>query len=158
MSTAFPQTGRSENQGTVSGPRPGTYVVIPVTVGGELAATVYPGAATFIKYVPLHFACRVMEVSFMAEVTATVGAHTWAVQNGGAAGSGTTDIVAANSVPASATVETFAAAALTNRNCAKGDILRFRLAGTNAGDITTRGVITVTVWVRGHVVANPNDD
>jgi hypothetical protein len=129
-----------------------------MTVGGQLAADVSPGNATFIKYLTLPFACRVLEVSFMADVVATVGTHTWGLQNGGAAGSGTTDIVAANSAPASDTVETVAAAALTNRDCVKGDILRFMSIGTNAGDIVTRGTITVTVWVRGHAVASADND
>lgn len=150
--------GQTTGRSAVSGPFSGAYVVLPVRVGGVIDTDVSPGNATHIIYVPVHFDFRVMEASFMADFTATVGTHTWAVQNGGAAGSGTTAIVAPNSVPASDTVETVAAAALTNRNGVKGDILRFVLTGTNAGDIVARGAITVTLWNREHVVADKAND
>lgn len=158
MSTAHPSTGRSDTGAVVSGPRAGTYAVINVPVGGELITQVSPGAATFIKYVRCDFACRIMGVSFMADVTATVGTHTWAVQNGGAAGSGTTAITGSLAVPASDTVTSVLGAALANRDIAQGNILRFLLVGTDPGDITTRGMINVTVWIRGHAVLDPNND
>ncbi len=145
-------------RGSTSGPFAGAYSVLSVTVGGDIAATVYPGNATFIKYLTLPFACRVVEASIMADVVAVVGSLTWGVQNGGVDGTGTTDIVAANSMPASDTVETIAAASLTNRNCVKGDILRFLLIGTNAGDIVTRGTIALTVYSTAHVVASAAND
>jgi hypothetical protein len=156
--TQIGTVGQTTGRSGVAGPFQGAYAVLPVDVGGQLAADVYPGNATFIKYVTLPFDCRVMEVSFMADVCATAGTHTWGVQNGGAAGAGTTDIVAANSVPTSDTVETVAAAALTNRNCVKGDILRILNIGTSASDIVTRGTVTITVWVRDHVVASSSND
>lgn len=137
---------------TPSGPVTGGYDVF----SAPMDATV--GNATFTYYFVAPAACTAVEASCMADDITVAGSLNWVIQNGGAAGAGTTNIVASRTHPADDTVETIAGASLTNRTIAKGDIIKFQWIGTNAGDIVRRGLITLTVRYTGHVVADERND
>lgn len=155
MSTALPTTGRSDTGAVVSGPRPGTYSTWIVTIDEPtVAATSHPGNGSIFQYVVAPFACRAMEASAVADDITVVGSLAFVVHNL----TQSLDIVASTTHGADDTAVTVAAASLTNRNIAKGDLIRFAWVGTNAGDVVIRGSISLTVWIRGHVVASPDND
>ncbi len=151
MSSAYPRTARSNPSGPVMGGY-STFVLKP----NDATAT-----ETDVYYIPVPFACRVMEVSVMTEVTTQGAANQmqYKLEDGGADGAtGLADLIAIRYVPATATVETIAAASLPNRDLDKVDILVATFAAANAGDVMTNCTMTITVWVRGHAVAAAADD
>lgn len=137
------------------GPKDGTYAILSVSLDEPtVAATSHPGNGTISLALVAPFACRAMEASVWADDITVVGSLSWKIVNV----TQTLDIVASNSHPADDTAETVPGASLTNRDIAKGDVIRFDWVGTNAGDVVIRGTMQLTVWIRDHVVALEAND
>ena len=126
----------------VTGPAKGSYGAFQF---------IFPAVAnndTLIQRVSLPAAFRVQEVSAVADTVTSD--PTYAVSNGAAGG---TDVVAARNCAASDTVDTVAAASLTNRNLAKADVLTCTVVA-DLGDAATHLVVTVSGYFTDHMVSN----
>jgi hypothetical protein len=119
-----------------------------------VAATAHPGNGSMFHYVVAPFACRAEEVSTIMDARTIVGSLAVVVRNV----TTSVDICPSTSVSTADTAVTVAAASLTNRDIAKGDLLRFAFVGTNAGDEVIRGSISLTVWIKGHCAALEAND
>jgi hypothetical protein len=119
-----------------------------------VAATTHPGNGSIFRYFVAPYACRAQEVSAIADDITIVGSLAFVVHNLTQA----LDICASTAHPADDVATTVAAAALTNRNIAKGDVIRFAWVGTNAGDVVIRGTISLAVSIQGHITASAAND
>ena len=90
---------------------------------------------------------RFLEASIRTQTTTSD--PTWAVTNA----TDSTNIVAAENMPASATTRTVAAASLTNRNFDKGDVIRVQIVADAVDDVAEGVCVVLTAVLTDHVVA-----
>ena len=135
-----------EGRSTEGGPTSGSYLTIvfnPTDLGNTEANVLYEIAA------PCDM--RLMEATCWSQVVTSD--PQWQVLHNAVA------VVAQNNMAASATADTVAAADLVAaaRNVSKGQGIRIRL-DSDGGDDATNISIALTYYVRGHVVADADDD
>ena len=131
------------------GPKDGTYAVI------SFDRDVVAASTTYILRRKLPFACRVMEVDTVYDVL-TGAAPDYQLRNT----TDSLDVIATRALPAADTHETItptSSTALTNRDFDKGDVLTLTVTA-GVGEAVDGLTVTVTVWVRDHVVAAEAND
>lgn len=150
MSTALPNTGRSN----MTGPVNGAYNTI---VLNPFAASATPGAVTTTFRLSLPQACRVMEIGIGTNSSAGGASRPTMQITDGTNNllSGAVTFVSAGAVTVTPTSSPSLVAAQRSR--AKGDILQFQIT-TVAAEAVAGCSISVALWVRDHVVALADND